>query len=127
MAPGGKGRMATWYSRWRWHAGTTRICTQRSSGRGAVVDERARGGRGAGIPEEVTRRWRGGEALGAAFPVGKPGTASQFQRRELVAVPALRRRELVAVPVLRRVSGFAASGGDFASLRDGREGVEAGA
>src|ERR1035438_6275885 len=55
MAPGGKGRMATWYSRWRWHAGTTRICTQRSSGRGAVVDEQARGGRGAGIPEEVTR------------------------------------------------------------------------
>src|SRR5664279_83930 len=25
------------------------------------------------------------------FPRGKPGTASQFQRRELVAVPALRR------------------------------------
>src|ERR1035438_1519061 len=28
---------------------------------------------------------------GERIPLGKPGTASQFQRRELVAVPALRR------------------------------------
>src|ERR1022692_2246471 len=37
----------------------------------------------------------GGTRPGEAFPVGqnlgKPGTANQFQRRELVAVPVLRR------------------------------------
>src|ERR1035438_9340709 len=32
----------------------------------------------------------GGCTVEVAYPVGKPGTASQFQRRELVAVPALR-------------------------------------
>src|ERR1035438_4507651 len=74
--------------------------------------------------------WKRGGVWRGQLGVGKPGTASQFQRRELVAVPALRRahrsafsresryeetspgkpgtasqfqrRELVAVPVLRR-------------------------
>src|ERR1035438_6556128 len=32
-----------------------------------------------------------GRATGGVSAVGKPGTANQFQRRELVAVPALRR------------------------------------
>src|ERR1017187_9492314 len=32
-----------------------------------------------------------GRATGGVSGVGKPGTAKQFQRRELVAVPALRR------------------------------------
>ena len=32
----------------------------------------------------------GGHGQAERFPWGKPGTASQFQRRELVAVPALR-------------------------------------
>ena len=33
----------------------------------------------------------GAGLFGEVSVVGKPGTASQFQRRELVAVPALRR------------------------------------
>ena len=32
-----------------------------------------------------------GRATGGVSAVGKPGTANQFQRRELVAVPVLRR------------------------------------
>jgi len=32
-----------------------------------------------------------GRSTGGASGVGKPGTANQFQRRELVAVPVLRR------------------------------------
>src|ERR1035438_2614720 len=43
---------------------------------------------------------RGGSA------VGKPGTASQFQRRELVAVPALRRAHRSAFSRESRVCGF---------------------
>jgi hypothetical protein len=46
-----------------------------------------------------------GRATGGVSAVGKPGTASQFQRRELVAVPALRRLPLpYAVAIARRGS-----------------------
>src|ERR1035438_7517437 len=38
-------------------------------------------------------------------PEGKPGTASQFQRRELVAVPALRRAHRSAFSRESRVCG----------------------
>src|ERR1019366_5550243 len=36
-------------------------------------------------------RMKIGRATGGVSAVGKPGTANQFQRRELVAVPVLRR------------------------------------
>ena len=40
----------------------------------------------------------------AEYPWGKPGTASQFQRRELVAVPVLRRTHESGI--FERVAGL---------------------
>src|ERR1039457_400826 len=39
-----------------------------------------------------------GGARGGVSAVGKPGTANQFQRRELVAVPVLRHTKLSPIP-----------------------------
>src|ERR1035438_2208718 len=54
------------------------------------------------LGERLNRLWdsTNGRAAGGVSAVGKPGTASQFQRRELVAVPVLRRVSTIQ-PVAR--------------------------
>src|ERR1035438_6855350 len=59
-----------------------------------------------------------GRATGGVSAVGKPGTANQFQRRELVAVPVLRRYRPTGAKTVKHRDGVVTqnSGVMFVSL-----------